>query len=939
MLRKLLSKDPGLLPEVQIGGTCRRALICTTFILCSSGQLAAEVCCEPVFQPFGDTETTTSIFNDGATWEDPKVFRRYTSVPDTREQRAALYKAAVLSSLTLDNARRLHDVSVPGSKPRGQENTMKNAVQLGLGATGTASDVAELVRWSKSASKAKPDQMAGLEKKISARFGKTKLGKAGKWSGPLSVGITVASEYSDERERVAILQNAMRDYEVLQTLDLLAQIAEEDHIDPAIIDGIRQAQEEISRHSEDSLKNLSRSSVRALVASGSEIAGFGVGVIATAGPALLFRETVELGIAYDEFEKQASLIAAQHNFVSAFSEPLSKYSQAEKQFDGFDANTPYEEANVLMTGLSLEANAGVYNALWEDRWDVGFSVARIGKALGLTVSSIGGTRGLKKQYRQLVESQARKYQGATSISDKAYAARLSDLSSNDTGEADQAQNATAMPDRPKEPQWKTAPRAAGTYYAFRTSNVRSGPNTTFDKAGRIDRRTKVRVERFVINSEGNTWAEFKRGGKLAYVSGRLLFETRPEPLPKGVKEHELKYKVCEEYNSKGRLVRGPEDCAIHAAYYVDDESGEGGGETHYFWSSGGTYYLWGAEESFFLQGSPHFQKDTSFYFPPANRNCTKAESGAGKICVKERGKTAPKPISTSSAGFKPLSRPQTRYTSTNLNMRVGPGTSNPVATVVSKGDEVTVIGTQKDKDGDLWMKIRTKDNQEGFVSKKYLAERVHRATKNKIDAHDLVGLWEVVEDTDFNGELSPQPRWKHYYEFRYDGFKAWEDGVLYVESKEKLTPDGYSNISTGRFNAIELLDYNTVKFYPGSPKLLRRRSGTIFSCTTINNKQIDVEKTSHKFKYRFTDIPSNRIELELSVDRSRTKFSQSDYHSVISFNVDGGYVYEVGVFPTSDNPNTRRLIEGVQVIKRDKEIDFVECKHFAPINRLYEAEH
>ena len=352
--------------------------------------------------PLTSPEVAQIQLDDGTTWQDPKAFRRLTYIPETRAARAELYAAALLSALTLEQARRLEgDVIAGATAARDTADVVAEVASFGLGATSAASDVAELTRWAQSAGAAAAQgaNLAGIEQKVAARFGQTRLGQAGRWAGPLATALTVASEYREERARVAILQAALHDAQALAALDALAEAAQ--GLDPALGDGVQMAHATLARHSEQALQSLTDSSVQALLASRSSVAGLGIGTVASGGTALVLREAVELGVSVDEFVRGAMVIAAQHNFVTALSPALAAQGQA---------SLAAQRADVLLHAMTLEAGAAIYNALWTDRWDLGFSLARLGKATGLSLSEFfGGEASLQADYRELVAARAERY--------------------------------------------------------------------------------------------------------------------------------------------------------------------------------------------------------------------------------------------------------------------------------------------------------------------------------------------------------------------------------------------------------------------------------------------------------------------------------------------------------------------------------------------------
>jgi hypothetical protein len=73
-------------------------------------------------------------------------------------------------------------------------------------------------------------------------------------------------------------------------------------------------------------------------------------------------------------------------------------------------------------------------------------------------------------------------------------------------------------------------------------------------------------------------------------------------------------------------------------------------------------------------------------------------------------------VPTAAAG---LQLPTMRVKSDSLNMRAGPGTTQDVIVVLSKGDSVSLLGETSDVDGTTWVRVRARD-ADGWVSQKLL---------------------------------------------------------------------------------------------------------------------------------------------------------------------------------------------------------------------------
>jgi uncharacterized protein (TIGR02594 family) len=136
-------------------------------------------------------------------------------------------------------------------------------------------------------------------------------------------------------------------------------------------------------------------------------------------------------------------------------------------------------------------------------------------------------------------------------------------------------------------------------------------------------------------------------------------------------------------------------------------------------------------------------------------------------------------------------------TTDTLNVRSGPGTGYPIIGQVHRGETVIYLNASPAWD---WLNIKTKENETGWCSSRYLMERtelfaspeeypamgLHRALSDSLPMRAGPGEnHPVVVDLKFNrvvnvDELSPDGRWKHCT-------NAWgESGWYPVERLAKL---------------------------------------------------------------------------------------------------------------------------------------------------------
>jgi uncharacterized protein YgiM (DUF1202 family) len=69
----------------------------------------------------------------------------------------------------------------------------------------------------------------------------------------------------------------------------------------------------------------------------------------------------------------------------------------------------------------------------------------------------------------------------------------------------------------------------------------------------------------------------------------------------------------------------------------------------------------------------------------------------------------------------PVTKAKVTTESSNLNIRKGPGTDQPIVGKAAKDEIVTVVS----QSNDLWWLVRTKDEEEGYAYAQYLAPQAN----------------------------------------------------------------------------------------------------------------------------------------------------------------------------------------------------------------------
>lgn len=200
-----------------------------------------------------------------------------------------------------------------------------------------------------------------------------------------------------------------------------------------------------------------------------------------------------------------------------------------------------------------------------------------------------------------------------------------------------------VPDSPKDDPEEDADRLAkedsetdplllniGLTYVYRTANVRSGPDTSFQILSRVYRGDRVNVGGYEINDGGNRWARVRIAGELGFISQKVLTTALPPALPGDVLVNDLIYSECMLTDVSGDLVRGPADCeVVHQSFA--SAHGEGGARTMFNWRNGERSLAQGGEESYSVtdQGTRLSPGD----FGALERDgCYRSRSSGASIC-------------------------------------------------------------------------------------------------------------------------------------------------------------------------------------------------------------------------------------------------------------------------------------------------------------------
>jgi hypothetical protein len=389
-----------------------------------AGQQAPTTCCEQVRPPFYDAEVEALDLADGAVFMVPSALidvagfsailggKTLSAQLSDPRFRAKIYTQAVLSANAAEELTRLEPEAAQGFGGEDLLTTVTGTSSHVADAAGIAAEVTSgigLIAAENAAIRA-GKSVSAAQAAEAARFKKSLLGRGSSALGSLALAAKLASDFDDARDRVTFLGEAIRDARIAGALaDLEAVLRATPGHDPAMVQGVADAQARLTRLSESRLRRMASIGADVFDANRATMAGMALGTVASGGAAMVAREVMELGVSLDEFKVQTLSIAAMHNLAAA---NLDQVRMLAEGGDPMLRSLSPDDIDVTRLGafdarLAAEANASTYNMLWTDRWDKPLSIAGIGKAIGLSVAE-HDTAGanLQERYRTLVTRRA-----------------------------------------------------------------------------------------------------------------------------------------------------------------------------------------------------------------------------------------------------------------------------------------------------------------------------------------------------------------------------------------------------------------------------------------------------------------------------------------------------------------------------------------------------
>ena len=332
--------------------------------------------------------------------------RWFDRVPYSHRVRAAWFKQAVLRAVALEETRRFDGTL----HSRLQKTAATSALLLGLAdemeTQGTK--IYEELRIISSSNKAikYTGSAKGIAEKVNRRVNKTRLAKAGHALGLLTYGVDLAVELDEGLDRNRFLAEVGRDVAILQRLhDVLVLMKAAGNADPAMIEGLQAAIDELAKLSKSRLRQYVQAGRAAFKQSLPTLGVFLVGYFGTGGAAAVTREVVELGAELGSFEEGVLTVSALLTMGHYLHSQIDEL-RAGNPIGKVPIGTPTRPLIAFQEHITAEATATVYNMLWKDRWSSVTSLAGLGKGIGLTLAewrtALGGYS-LEEEWRREVQ--------------------------------------------------------------------------------------------------------------------------------------------------------------------------------------------------------------------------------------------------------------------------------------------------------------------------------------------------------------------------------------------------------------------------------------------------------------------------------------------------------------------------------------------------------
>lgn len=401
------------------------AIIITVPVSSGGAQERLIECCDQVRTPFNEAEVEALDLEDGELFMVPTALidvggvgallggsslKATLSDPQTR---AKVYSEAVLSAIAAEELSRLEPVAARGPDASDMISAFSTVSSQASDASGIASDVTSGIRAVEAADAARRagTSISTAQAAEAARFKSSLLGRGSTALGRLTLAANLASNFDDASDRAAFLGEAIRDARISGALsDLEAVLRASPGRDPAMVQGVADAQTLLTQLSDSRLRRMAEAGAAAFDANQATIAGLVLAKVVSGGAAMVASEVMQLGVSLDDFTAQTISIAAMHNLSAA---SLAQVKMIADEDTSMLDERELGEIDVRRLGafqaqLAAEANAATYNLLWTDRWDEPLSFAGLGKALGMTAAEAGSaSEDLQERYRDLVAQRAR----------------------------------------------------------------------------------------------------------------------------------------------------------------------------------------------------------------------------------------------------------------------------------------------------------------------------------------------------------------------------------------------------------------------------------------------------------------------------------------------------------------------------------------------------
>ena len=331
--------------------------------------------------------------------------RWFDFIPYPHYVRAAWFKQAVLRAVALEETRRFD-----GTLHSTLENTADTSALL-LGLTdeiGTQGiEIYKELRIISSSNQAikYTGSAKGVAKKVHQRVSKTPLAKAGHSLGLLTYGVELAVEFNEGLDRNSFLAEVGRDVAILQRLhDVLVLMKAAGNADPAMIEGLQAAIDELAKLSKSRLRQYVQAGSAAFAQTLPTLGVLLVGYVSTGGAAVVTREVLELGDELGSFEEGVLTASALLTMGQYLHSQIDKL-RAGNSIGKVAIDTPTRPLLAFQEHITAEATASVYNILWKDRWSSVTSLAGLSKGVGLTISEWRTAWGddLEEEWRREIE--------------------------------------------------------------------------------------------------------------------------------------------------------------------------------------------------------------------------------------------------------------------------------------------------------------------------------------------------------------------------------------------------------------------------------------------------------------------------------------------------------------------------------------------------------